>query len=214
MAVVVNPGLDRSVDAAKACSNEAYKKLSRYCKPLVDATQGALQQRSGNMLVEPEFTAAAILVPKLKTSWTSDEHTAKLGLDYIKDHLEEETSNQTPVDGSSASEEEDFFASTKPTRGQEVTHSLQYFYTGVTPGINFPEFTTVGQVDGGQIDYYDSNIRKAIPKTEWIQKVTAEDPDYWSRNTGIYQGSQETFKVDVATLMQRFNHTGERVSVL
>ncbi|KAK3538696.1 hypothetical protein QTP86_013042 [Hemibagrus guttatus] len=97
---------------------------SRYCKPLVDATQGALQQRFGNMLVEPEFTAAAILVPKLKTSWTSDEHTAKLGLDHIKDHLEEETSNQTPVDGSSASEEEDFFANTKPTHGQEGIKQL------------------------------------------------------------------------------------------
>ncbi|XP_058244010.1 uncharacterized protein LOC131352118 [Hemibagrus wyckioides] len=70
---------------------------SRYCKPLVDAIQGGLQQRFGNMLVEPEFIAAAILVPKIKTSWTSDEHIVKLGLDYIKDHLEEETSNETPV---------------------------------------------------------------------------------------------------------------------
>ncbi|XP_058254518.1 uncharacterized protein LOC131359012 [Hemibagrus wyckioides] len=70
---------------------------SRYCKPLVDAIQGGLQQRFGNMLVEPEFIAAAILVPKFKTSWTADEHIVKLGLDYIKDHLEEETSNETPV---------------------------------------------------------------------------------------------------------------------
>ncbi|KAB5533090.1 hypothetical protein PHYPO_G00127730 [Pangasianodon hypophthalmus] len=92
---------------------------SRYCKPLVDAIQGGLQQCFGNMLVEPEFIAAAILVPKFKTSWTSDEHIVKLGLDNIKDHLEEETSNQTPVDSSSASEEEDFFASMKPTHGQE-----------------------------------------------------------------------------------------------
>ncbi|KAK3538675.1 hypothetical protein QTP86_012136 [Hemibagrus guttatus] len=89
-----------------------------------------------------------------------------------------------------------------------VTHSLQYFYTAVTPGINFPEFTQVGQVDGGQFVYYDSNIRREIPKTEWIQKVTADDPDYWDRNTDYMQGSQEIFKVDVATLMQRFNQTG------
>ncbi len=52
---------------------------SRYCKPLVDAIQGGLQQRFGNMLVEPEFIAAAILVPKFKTSWTSDERIVKLG---------------------------------------------------------------------------------------------------------------------------------------
>ncbi|XP_016302594.1 uncharacterized protein LOC107655821 [Sinocyclocheilus anshuiensis] len=169
-----------TVDAAKACSNEAYKKLSRlspveiafleeyartmsplakalnilqaeidvqmgwllptltlliskldriritsrYCKLLVDAIQEGLQQRFGNMLVEPEFIAAAILVPKFKTSWTTDEHIVKLGLDYIKDHLEEETSNQTPVDGSSASEEEDFFASMKSTHGQEGIKQL------------------------------------------------------------------------------------------
>ncbi|KAK3514809.1 hypothetical protein QTP70_032428 [Hemibagrus guttatus] len=117
-----NSGFKRAPVNEDSSSNNSSNKA--YCKPLVDATQGALQQRSGNMLVEPEFTAAAILVPKLKTSWTSDEHTAKLGLDYIKDHLEEETSNQTPVDGSSASEEEDFFASTKPTRGQEGIKQL------------------------------------------------------------------------------------------
>ncbi|KAL7830153.1 hypothetical protein SRHO_G00312800 [Serrasalmus rhombeus] len=61
------------------------------------------------MLVEPEFIAAAVLVLKFKTSWTSDENIVKPGLDYIKDHLEEEASNQSPVDGSSASDDEDFF---------------------------------------------------------------------------------------------------------
>uniref|UniRef100_A0A8B9H3N0 MHC class I-like antigen recognition-like domain-containing protein n=1 Tax=Astyanax mexicanus TaxID=7994 RepID=A0A8B9H3N0_ASTMX len=62
-----------------------------------------------------------------------------------------------------------------------LTHSLQYFYTGVT-GFNFPEFTAVGQMDGEPFVYYDSNIRKMIPKTEWIQKVVGDDPDYWDRN--------------------------------
>ncbi|XP_058231013.1 BOLA class I histocompatibility antigen, alpha chain BL3-7-like [Hemibagrus wyckioides] len=89
-----------------------------------------------------------------------------------------------------------------------VTHSLQYFYTAVTPGINFPEFTALGQVDRVQIDYYDSDIKKTIPKTEWIQKVTADDPDYWNRETQNAQGPQEIFKVNMATAMQRFNQTG------
>lgn len=52
---------------------------SRYCKPLVDALQDGLQKRFGDMLTEPEFIAAAILVPKFKTSWTKDENTLKLG---------------------------------------------------------------------------------------------------------------------------------------
>ncbi|XP_053530364.1 BOLA class I histocompatibility antigen, alpha chain BL3-7 [Ictalurus punctatus] len=88
-----------------------------------------------------------------------------------------------------------------------VTHSMQIFYTAVTPGINFPEFTALGQVDGQQFNYYDSKIRRTIPKTEWIKKVNADDPDYWNRNTQIRQGNQETFKVGVDILMQRFNQT-------
>ena len=52
---------------------EKIRITSRYCKPLVDAVQEGLQHRFADMLVEPEFIAAAILVPKFKTSWTSDE---------------------------------------------------------------------------------------------------------------------------------------------
>ncbi|XP_047674544.1 BOLA class I histocompatibility antigen, alpha chain BL3-7-like [Tachysurus fulvidraco] len=85
-----------------------------------------------------------------------------------------------------------------------VTHSMQYFITAVTPGTNFPEFTIVGLVNGGQFVYYDSNIMKMIPKTEWID-VMGED--YWNREAQKQQQSQETFKADVSTVMQRFNQT-------
>ncbi|XP_060763807.1 BOLA class I histocompatibility antigen, alpha chain BL3-7-like isoform X3 [Neoarius graeffei] len=87
-----------------------------------------------------------------------------------------------------------------------VTYSLQYLYTGVT-GVNFPEFTEVGLVDGEQFSYYDSNIRRVIPKAEWIQKVDTDDPDYWNIQTQVMQGTQEVFKFNMATVMQRFNHT-------
>ncbi|KAG5840883.1 hypothetical protein ANANG_G00193410 [Anguilla anguilla] len=95
---------------------------SKYCKPLVDALQNGLQKRFGDMLTEPELIAAAILVPKFETSWTTDESILKKGLDYIKDHLEEETFHQhhSSGDGSTASDEEDFFASMKPTHGQDT----------------------------------------------------------------------------------------------
>ncbi|XP_036418570.1 class I histocompatibility antigen, F10 alpha chain-like [Colossoma macropomum] len=87
------------------------------------------------------------------------------------------------------------------------SHSLQYICTGVTPGINFPEFSVVGLVDGEQFVYYDSNIRKMIPKTEWIKEVDADHPDYWNRETQTSQSNQEIFKVNMATAMQRFNQT-------
>ncbi|XP_066511380.1 patr class I histocompatibility antigen, B-1 alpha chain-like [Hoplias malabaricus] len=89
-----------------------------------------------------------------------------------------------------------------------ATHSLQYFYTAVTPGINFAEFTIVGLVDGGQFVYYDSNAGKMTPKTEWIQKVVGDEPGYWDIQTQNAQGTQETYKVNVATAMQRFNQSG------
>uniref|UniRef100_A0A3B1J5S8 Ig-like domain-containing protein n=1 Tax=Astyanax mexicanus TaxID=7994 RepID=A0A3B1J5S8_ASTMX len=88
-----------------------------------------------------------------------------------------------------------------------ATHSLQYFYTGVTPGINFPEFTAVGMMDGGQFMYYNSNERKAVPKTDWIKKIDGDDAEYWKRETQILQGTQERFKVGVQTIMKHFNQT-------
>ncbi|GAA6076772.1 H-2 class I histocompatibility antigen, Q10 alpha chain-like [Tachysurus ichikawai] len=88
-----------------------------------------------------------------------------------------------------------------------VTHSLQYLYTAITPQINLPEFTAVGLVDGGQIVYYDSNIRKMIPKTEWIQKVSADDPDYWKRETERSRSDHEDLHHLLHTVMKSFNHT-------
>ncbi|KAF4074773.1 hypothetical protein AMELA_G00242970 [Ameiurus melas] len=88
------------------------------------------------------------------------------------------------------------------------THTYQYFYTTVTSGINFPQFTIVGLLDGVEFVYYDSNIRKHIPKTEWMEKN--EEPGFWKGQTQIAQDAEESFKVSVAKLMQRFNHTTVR----
>ncbi|XP_058231164.1 BOLA class I histocompatibility antigen, alpha chain BL3-7-like [Hemibagrus wyckioides] len=87
-----------------------------------------------------------------------------------------------------------------------VTHSLQYFLTGVT-GINYPEFTALGLVDGEQFVYYDSNISKVIPKTEWMQKVKDKDPDYWKEQTEAARDQHDSCKVNMPTVMQCFNHT-------
>ncbi|KAI4873144.1 hypothetical protein NFI96_032348, partial [Prochilodus magdalenae] len=88
-----------------------------------------------------------------------------------------------------------------------VSHSLQYFYTAVTPGIDFPEFTVVGLVDGEQHMYYDSDTERLVPRTDWMEKITADDPDYWNRESKKARGSQETFKASIDILMERFNET-------
>ncbi|KAF7645683.1 hypothetical protein LDENG_00200280 [Lucifuga dentata] len=62
---------------------------SKFCQPLMNALQEGIQKWFGPMLADPELIAAAVL-PKFRTSWTSNEDMLKLGLDYIKAHLDHE----------------------------------------------------------------------------------------------------------------------------
>ncbi|XP_041867642.1 major histocompatibility complex class I-related gene protein-like isoform X2 [Melanotaenia boesemani] len=87
-----------------------------------------------------------------------------------------------------------------------ATHSLQYFYTGSSGIRNFPEFVTVGMVDGQPFSYYDSVIKKEIPKQDWIAKN--EGPEYWERNTQKSIGDEQNFKANIDIVKQRFNQTG------
>ncbi|KAM9446988.1 major histocompatibility complex class I-related gene protein-like [Clarias gariepinus] len=88
-----------------------------------------------------------------------------------------------------------------------VTHSMQKFYTWVTPGINVPEFTTFTLVDGDLCDYYDSIIRRSIPKTEWILKVNDEYPHFWNFVTQNCQSLQEIFKAGLEIIKKNCNQT-------
>nr|ADK11997.1 MHC class I antigen [Cyprinus carpio 'jian'] len=85
------------------------------------------------------------------------------------------------------------------------THSLKYFYTGVSGDIDFPEFTIVGLVDEGQFMYFDSNIKKAVPKTEWMSQ--SEGADYWDRETQTDIGRHHAFKNNIQVAKERFNHS-------
>ncbi|KAI5616847.1 major histocompatibility complex class I UXA2 precursor, partial [Silurus asotus] len=85
-----------------------------------------------------------------------------------------------------------------------VTHTLQYRYTLVTQGIHFQEFTAVALVDAERVAYYDSNIGKIIPKTEWIRKIGA---DYWNNQSQRMQSDQENLKQLLNTIIKTFNYT-------
>ncbi|KAJ8373143.1 hypothetical protein AAFF_G00270490 [Aldrovandia affinis] len=84
-----------------------------------------------------------------------------------------------------------------------ATHSLKYFYTGVTAGTDLPEYTLVGLVDDEPFQYYDSKIKKMIPKTEWIKENEGED--YWNIQSLRQIGEEEIYKDNVRVAMQRFN---------
>nr|XP_061840723.1 H-2 class I histocompatibility antigen, Q7 alpha chain-like isoform X2 [Nerophis lumbriciformis] len=90
-----------------------------------------------------------------------------------------------------------------------VIHTLQYFYTASSQVPNFPEFVSVGYVDGVEISYYDSNIRKAESKQDWMNKITAEDPKYWQRQTEINVRNEFNAKHNLEVRKKRFNQTGE-----
>ncbi|XP_051251236.1 major histocompatibility complex class I-related gene protein isoform X7 [Dicentrarchus labrax] len=89
-----------------------------------------------------------------------------------------------------------------------VTHSLKYIFTASSGVPNFPEFVTVGLVDEFQTVHYDSNTSRAEPKQDWMSRVTAEDPQYWERETEVSVRAQRTFKTNIETAKQRFNQTG------
>uniref|UniRef100_A0A8B9HC67 Ig-like domain-containing protein n=1 Tax=Astyanax mexicanus TaxID=7994 RepID=A0A8B9HC67_ASTMX len=86
------------------------------------------------------------------------------------------------------------------------SHSLQYSYTVVSPGTNLPEFTAVGQLDGEQIVYYDSNISEIIPKTEWIKNVD-DYAEYRNEETTRLQCDQQRAIDDLTRAVQFSNHT-------
>uniref|UniRef100_A0A670ZKT2 MHC class I-like antigen recognition-like domain-containing protein n=1 Tax=Pseudonaja textilis TaxID=8673 RepID=A0A670ZKT2_PSETE len=87
--------------------------------------------------------------------------------------------------------------------------SSSYFSTAISdPSQGLPQFVTVGYVDGQVFVHYDSHSRRMQPRVSWIEKyVGKEDPQYWDRNTQRARGHEETFRVDLETLRNRYNQS-------
>ncbi|XP_072314413.1 class I histocompatibility antigen, F10 alpha chain-like [Eucyclogobius newberryi] len=88
-----------------------------------------------------------------------------------------------------------------------VTHSLMYFQTFSNGVKNFPEYISVGYVDGLQIDHYDSDTQRAKPKQEWMKKITEDDPQYWDKQTQIGLINHHLFKANAEIVKRRLNQT-------
>ncbi|XP_022606605.1 uncharacterized protein LOC111225846 [Seriola dumerili] len=108
----------------------------RFCKPLVDALLDGRKKTFGKMMSDPELVAAAILLPKFKTSWTSDEDVLKQGLCYIKRHLADHDESLQQPDSSSTSDEDDFFSSMRHGHAEETTKQLDAYLTCTAEGMD------------------------------------------------------------------------------
>lgn len=53
---------------------------SKMCSPLIRAIQEGIQKRFGMMIEDPELIAAAILLPKFKTTWTERAEVIQAGI--------------------------------------------------------------------------------------------------------------------------------------
>nr|XP_061821706.1 uncharacterized protein LOC133609783 [Nerophis lumbriciformis] len=111
------------------------KKLEsscKVCRPLIDVLQEGIQKRFGEMMIQPELIAAAILLPKFRTSWTTDESILNDGLDYLKNHLDTGLEMDDAPTNSSHSDEDDFFASL--STGQSKIGELERYLSCPSTG--------------------------------------------------------------------------------
>ncbi|KAJ1146736.1 hypothetical protein NDU88_012997 [Pleurodeles waltl] len=46
------------------------------------------------------------------------------------------------------------------------------------------------------------------PRAPWMEGITAEDPQYWERNTESHRGNEQVLKASVRNVMERVNQTG------
>lgn len=56
-------------------------------------------------------------------------------------------------------------------------------------------------MDGQQFVYYSSNDTEVTPKTEWIQKINAIEPDYFKSETARMRGEHD----DLQKLLELIN---------
>ncbi len=67
------------------------------------------------------------------------------------------------------------------------------------------QFTAMGLLDDIQIDYYNSEEQKKIPKQTWMKEKLQED--YWEKGTQSRKSKEQWFNVNVDILMKRMGQS-------
>lgn len=92
-----------------------------------------------------------------------------------------------------------------------VKHSLKYFLTSTTGVPDFPEFVGAAVVDDIQVGYYDSNIKAAETKQDWMKKLIKKEPQHLRWYADKCLESQLVFRRNIDSLKIRLNQTGGTV---
>ncbi|KAJ0001590.1 hypothetical protein NQD34_001386 [Periophthalmus magnuspinnatus] len=88
-----------------------------------------------------------------------------------------------------------------------MIHALRVLRTSSSQVPNFPEFVSVGVLNGLEILHCDSEIRRTEPKQEWMKRVTEDDPNFWYWTTRLCVDSVQTGKENIEKVKRRFNQT-------
>ncbi|KAL1279109.1 hypothetical protein QQF64_025782 [Cirrhinus molitorella] len=94
-------------------------------------------------------------------------------------------------------------------------HSLYFIYTGISKPVNLTgiyQFNAMGLLDDIQIDYYNSEEKRAIPKQQWMKEKMQDD--YWERGTQSRKLKEQWFYLSLKTLMGRMGHNESDLHVL
>ncbi|CAH6790026.1 RT1-A1 [Phodopus roborovskii] len=98
-------------------------------------------------------------------------------------------------------------AALAPTQTRAGSHSLRYFSTIVSgPGLGEPRYMEVGYVDDTQFVRFDSDAEnpRMEPRAAWVKQ---EGPEYWERNTRNAKNNEQTFRVNLKTLLRYYNQS-------
>nr|5OQH_A Chain A, Beta-2-microglobulin,H-2 class I histocompatibility antigen, K-B alpha chain [Mus musculus]5OQH_B Chain B, Beta-2-microglobulin,H-2 class I histocompatibility antigen, K-B alpha chain [Mus musculus] len=91
--------------------------------------------------------------------------------------------------------------------GGSGPHSLRYFVTAVSrPGLGEPRYMEVGYVDDTEFVRFDSDAEnpRYEPRARWMEQ---EGPEYWERETQAAKGNEQSFRVDLRTLLGCYNQS-------
>ncbi|XP_030003574.1 class I histocompatibility antigen, F10 alpha chain-like [Sphaeramia orbicularis] len=88
-------------------------------------------------------------------------------------------------------------------------HTLSVLFTVSSEVQAFPEVIAVVQVDGVQVLYWDSNIKKVEPRQDWMKKLIEDDPQHSESLTQ----DEQIIRDQLTEVMQHLRQT-EGVHVL